>query len=658
MCSPGAGPGSKVQVLVPAVPAAPSQTPTPYIAARAFQGNKPGYIFAARDGHTGYYLDTKHKQQNTTRQSPATSTEEFVMIESPAWNCASCTTVNNGTALDCSVCRKQKNSEAQGSGSGSSGAGSKNGGSNSTSGSKSSGSKTTSSSSTTNSNQKKCQECTYVNPSNASKCNMCGCVLHEQKHSSWVCCSCTYENTASSSDCSMCGQPQIASGTIVSGGGGGSSDGGGTKTDGRSVFQLANSTTSTSNDPVDQAFAAIQNGIKDGDIRKMLKEKCHLSTGKAQKALREAKNKQKHSTHNNVAESKVQSLRVPSTSIHCGMCNEEIQRGSNRSNRKKKTSTSATCLCEHYYCFDCLGLYVESKIIAGEVQEDQIDCPDSFCTCSMLQDPMGEFTPNYLFTRHDGFAQGILGNAFPYQKACDLNTKFLNHRNRKADLFITCPNPLCEIKVYVEENVQFFRCEQQYHGCGQSFCKKCKEPAHHGILDCKQAKASHKADAALDAMSAQVIAEGGRFCPSCSRLFAAEDVDPDKWPCDHITCPCGYQFCRNCGANRKLVVQHDNSWHVSKCGLWGTYEGCPENAAKPQDWPRVWKEKDPQFNYQGESFFDACGGVHKQVYKEQWKKLGTLKTKKHPTQGYFRKCQKHCGCSYGSGHSKFQLSKK
>ena len=301
--------------------------------------------------------------------------------------------------------------------------------------------------------------------------------------------------------------------------------------------------------------------------------------------------------------------------------------------------------------FDLSG-YVKRKINAGDVDEDDMDCPDSSCTCSMLQDAMGQFTPNYLFTSNRGSAGGILGQAFDFKEAETLNAKFLNHRNRDSNLFITCPNPRCEIPVYVPEHEQFFRCETAHHGCGKSFCKNCKRKAHPPVKDCEQAKLLNKADDDLGEMIADLIAKGGRYCPKCAVPFAAEDDDPDKWPCDHITCPCGYEFCRNCGCDRSLVVANDNSWHVSKCGLFDD-TGCAANSGKPKDWPRVWKEKDPQFNGKGETYFNAFP-----QYKNRWKKLGTLKTKKYPIQGYFRKCQPDCKCAYGSGHCKFQMNKK
>ena len=145
-----------------------------------------------------------------------------------------------------------------------------------------------------------------------------------------------------------------------------------------------------------------------------------------------------------------------------------MSRGSNDDGgHKHKAATTATCFCNHYFHFECLGNYVKRKIRADEVNEEEMDCPNSTCTHSMLQDPMGSFTPNYLFTRSGGKAYGILGEAFDFREACELNDLFLQHRNRESNLFVTCPNPLCEIKIYVQENQKFFRCSKEHHGCGK-----------------------------------------------------------------------------------------------------------------------------------------------------------------------------------------------
>ena len=97
----------------------------------------------------------------------------------------------------------------------------------------------------------------------------------------------------------------------------------------------------------------------------------------------------------------------------------------------------------------------------------------------------------------------------------------------------------------------------------QSFCKDCRKAAHEDIESCVQAAASLQADEEIDEMLSLVISQGGRWCPKCGEVSAAESADPTLWMCDHMTCgQCSHQFCRNCGADRTLILEHDNSWHV------------------------------------------------------------------------------------------------
>ena len=332
----------------------------------------------------------------------------------------------------------------------------------------------------------------------------------------------------------------------------------------------------------------------------------------------------------------------------CGICGENIARGTRG---KGSSSVAATNMCDHYFCHDCLGDYLEQKITDAEVKNDQLVCPYEGCEVSMLLGPLGNYEPMYLFTSENGTANGLLGSAFDFDKAKELNDKFLEHRfrleKRKSGM-IQCPNLKCNIPIELPSNgQQFFRCVPP--GCGQSFCRKCWRPAHNDIKDCDAAMQNSEADAALAEMLVKLLAEGGRYCPKCGTPSAAENPDPyhSDCRCDHMTCgACKYEFCRQCGADRVLIKAEDLSYHVSKCGLYVTYDDAKPDEKRPTDWPLQWRTKDPQFNGQGETLFDEYP-----AYKEQWKALGVLPSPNGKIKGYFRKCQPDCGCAYGSGHS-------
>ena len=339
--------------------------------------------------------------------------------------------------------------------------------------------------------------------------------------------------------------------------------------------------------------------------------------------------------------------------LECAMCTEKISRGTRGVGDQ---SVAATNLCDHWFCFGCIGDYLKDKITKAEVTDAQLSCPLPSCDKSMLLDPENNYNPQYLFNSYRGSAGGILGQAFDFEEAEALNAKFLEHRFRLSKVSIPCPNPKCQIPLDIPKDQQFFRCNKSNGGCGEAFCSKCWKKAHNDIKDCAMAAANGKADEALDEMKIQYVAEGGRFCPECGDLSAAEDPDPYKWKCDHMTCACGYQFCRNCGANHLLTRSEDNSFHVPACGLYGTYDGAKPDTRRPTDWPAVWKEKDPQFNGQGRDFF---GNIYPQ-HKAKWISLGILKSKGEnggqKIKGFLRKCQPNCNCGYGSGHSEWTSS--
>ena len=371
------------------------------------------------------------------------------------------------------------------------------------------------------------------------------------------------------------------------------------------------------------------------DIKAELRRMGHTKGSTAARALLKAKKHLKNGTAAALLEGP-KTLRQPSYTLRCGICDDPIYKGSSG---KGKAATTTTCMCDHYFCFPCLGDYVAGKINAGQVTEEEMSCPASNCNESMLigyaADGSMQFTPNYLYTRDGGQARGILGTAFPSKEAHKLYAKFLHHRNRESGLYRECASPSCSIRLVPPEGQQFVRCQ-----CGFSFCVKCDQPAHRG-MSCEAARSLQKADEAVEGIKLRAIAEGGRWCPKCAMFFAAEDPDPKKWSCDHMTCGnCGHQYCRNCGADRKLIVQNDNSFHHKMCGLYFPPEAGDTKTGRPTDYPAVWRREDPQFNSVGIEMFDG----HSEL-KVKWRHVG------HSKDG--RKCKKECHCNYGQGHSRW-----
>ena len=245
-------------------------------------------------------------------------TGEVVVLEnksSPAWKCKWCQADNNGKHLACKLCGQPKGVQAQ------------------------------------NNQPKQCAHCTFDNPSTAVKCEACERPLSVSASDGWKCGNCTLVNKDELTNCGVCDTIR-SGGDAGSGGGGGNGFGGGGNSNNTNYeSKMATDNKSSSNTPLDKAVALLMAGSNDNKVRTMLKKECGLSMGKAQKVLREAKKKRKEGS-NNISESKVQTLRVPSNSVNCGICDERIRRGDRGTG---KAATSATNLCEHYFCFACLG---------------------------------------------------------------------------------------------------------------------------------------------------------------------------------------------------------------------------------------------------------------------------------------------------------------
>ena len=151
-------------------------------------------------------------------------------------------------------------------------------------------------------------------------------------------------------------------------------------------------------------------------------------------------------------------MRVPSGTLRCGICDDAIHKGSNGPG---KAATTPTCMCDHYFCYTCLGKYVANKINSGAVTEEEMCLPSVRLRQIMLvgftADGSMQFTPNYLYTSYKNEGRGILGKAFSNSEARKLHEKFLHHRNRISGLYSECPS--CNIGLVPPQGEQFVRCQ-------------------------------------------------------------------------------------------------------------------------------------------------------------------------------------------------------
>ena len=563
--------------------------------------------------------------------------------ESGGWNCVVCSFFNSPSALACSMCSHHRPGRV---------------------------------------GDWTCSMCQSYNPPTASNCLTCDKVRFPEhaphpppyeKSSAdqdWQCSACTLLNSRSQLACMACGSPSPA---VVSSAKS-SSDGPPRHTaSGRDssekLMPVLSSARMTKENALECATEMFIAGISRSDISKKLKN-TGISGGKAALLLLKAMRAAKKSSGGTLPVTKPSALRQASQSRRCPICQSRLQMGKVS---EGKAGATASCLCDHYFCLQCLGEYVKSKIDDGQVAEKDLICPEADCTKSMLLGPMGDFNPNYL--------QSFLKAKYPTEWI-DSWERFLNHRNRRSQLYFVCPNKRCEMKLAPRTADQdIIKCPEERGGCGKYWCINCKRPAHRD-KSCEAAAQEAKADMWASSEQKVYVAQGGRWCPKdeCAEFFEAEDPDPENWSCDHITCICGHQYCRNCGANMEQIFAHDNSYHHPKCGLYrpasesaedygkikGKHPKCQacyelnmdpsaptdlskderlkprdqwrECGRRPQEIPATWRKFDPQFSGEGIEFFDG----HPKL-KIMWINVG-----KHPKG---RKCKPGCGCNYGSNHS-------
>ena len=239
--------------------------------------------------------------------------------------------------------------------------------------------------------------------------------------------------------------------------------------------------------------------------------------------------------------------------------------------------------CEHMLCWNCVANTAKAHIVDREVDDKFFVCPlggkrDAGCQTSftLTSDPMtGQQTyqPEFILKRAL-IVPETKKERIPGGEACW--NKFERFRRRSEMNVLMCPNPKCQYNdgmPVVPEGIMWqVTCDvNAFGGCGTVFCSRgCGLDPHKGKT-CAEMEKNRKLDGEQLQIRARTLAIGGRYCPKCELLCAAEDDDPDKWHCDHMTCPvqeCHFEFCRHCGADRTAIEAHGNHHHLPACPLW------------------------------------------------------------------------------------------
>ncbi|CAK3745156.1 Hypothetical predicted protein [Lecanosticta acicola] len=166
--------------------------------------------------------------------------------------------------------------------------------------------------------------------------------------------------------------------------------------------------------------------------------------------------------------------------------------------------------CDHEYCRPCL-----EELFRLSMKDESLFPP----RCDNQEIPL-DFVRFFL----------------PSSVAKEFEAKYeeLSTKNRTY-----CHDRTCQTFISTALNEEIATCPR----CTKTTCIMCKSPSHSG--DCPQ-------DAALQQLVETADAHQWQRCYQCARFVELNTG------CNHMTCPCGAQFCYVCGAR----------WHACACPQW------------------------------------------------------------------------------------------
>ncbi|CAD8058604.1 unnamed protein product [Paramecium sonneborni] len=169
----------------------------------------------------------------------------------------------------------------------------------------------------------------------------------------------------------------------------------------------------------------------------------------------------------------------------CNICLEQIQ-----------SNKYVLMACQHIFHKQCLENLIKAQA------DLPIRCPNFECKQEILRDDLENITTKQIMDKLDKFA-------------------FNQYLLRNPNIF-QCPTQNCKGVYEIEGFTQVCMI------CQQIFCTKCKKQYHEGI--CGE-------------QSFVKVAKEQNYsqCSSCKRWIEK------TFGCNHISCPCGYEFCYVCG---------------------------------------------------------------------------------------------------------------
>lgn len=216
--------------------------------------------------------------------------------------------------------------------------------------------------------------------------------------------------------------------------------------------------------------------------------------------------------------------------FHCGVCLADCD-----------MSSAITLPCEHRFCLSCLqGTFengMQSRHLAG------LTCPQPGCGFNLTSSTENIEILKTCLTEKV-FDRVMDGLAMSHPSVYE------------------CRHAGCEEKVFreAEDDVHDLKCRQ-----GHRFCGKCMLGPHLGY-SCEDQERRRGTQELIQENREHMkmhMEQGWRPCPL--RCQNAGGYKMEDAHCNHVHCRCGLEFCFVCGADRTLVIHHDNRWHKPSC---------------------------------------------------------------------------------------------
>jgi hypothetical protein len=194
----------------------------------------------------------------------------------------------------------------------------------------------------------------------------------------------------------------------------------------------------------------------------------------------------------------------------------------------------ATLKCGHFFCKQCIAMWIESRTNDGKVAQKFISCPDEGCRRPLYINEIQSLASPEIWAKFQRFQN--------------------NHNVDRDPNARWCSNPLCSNPVYRPAagccgGSSNCECES----CGLRMCFYCGKEPHGRFERCNKADEENMVNWAGDDV---------QRCPSCRNVILREAG------CNHMTCNCGYEFCWVCGSKY-------TRWHfqpLNPCGCPGMHE--------------------------------------------------------------------------------------